>query len=73
MWLDGVGWGRKNKVGQDLRSQNILVLTDNTICILDFDWAGKKGEVRYPQELNTSCNWHPGVKCGGLISKDVCV
>ena len=60
----------KGYVHGDLRPQNILVLTDNTICILDFDWAGKEGEVRYPQELNTSCNWHHGVKCGGLISKE---
>ena len=60
----------KGYVHGDLRPQNILVLTDNTICILDFDWAGKEGEVRYPQELNTSSKWHHGVKCGGLIFKE---
>ena len=54
----------------DLRPPNIVVPTDNTIRILDIDWAGKEGDVRYPQELNTSCNWHPGVESGGLISKE---
>ena len=53
----------------DLRAQNILVV-DDSIRILDFDWAGKEGEVRYPQELNTSCNWHSDVKPGGLIAKE---
>lgn len=59
----------KGYVHEDLRPQNILVLMENTIRILDFDWAGKEGEVRYPQELSTSCNWHPNLESGGLISK----
>ena len=46
-------YGTDVHVHGDLRVQNILVV-DDSISILDFDWAGKEGEVRYPQELNTS-------------------
>ena len=35
----------------DLRPQNVLVV-NNTIRVLDFDWAGQTGVVRYPKELN---------------------
>ena len=53
----------------DLRRQNILVV-DNTVRILDFDWAGKYPMARYPKELNMSsnCNWHSDVISGGIIS-----
>lgn len=40
----------------DLRPQNIPVV-NNTIRILDFDWAGKVGEMRYPKELNSGVKW----------------
>ena len=59
----------KGFVHGDLRPQNILVVND-TIRILDFDWAGREGVVRYPNELNISCNWHADVECGGLIAKE---
>ena len=54
---------------RDLRPQNILMThSTQSLCIVDFDWAGQCAEVRYPRELNTSCDWHPEVTCGGLIT-----
>ncbi len=42
--------------------QNIIV-DDGHIYIVDFDWAGKVGEARYPIELYKSTipnsQWHP--------------
>ena len=56
----------------DVRPQNIVVVNDSRVCILDFDWAGKKDTVRYPVALNMSRRsvWHPDVKPGGLITKE---
>ena len=53
----------------DLRPQNILVVGD-TISILDFDWAGKYPDARYPSQLNLQCDWHPEVECGGIIATE---
>ena len=62
---------KHNYVHCDLRPQNILVV-DETVCILDFDWADKEGTATYSQELNmdSKCNWHSSVKPGGNILKD---
>ena len=40
-------WHDEGYVHEDLRLQNILVV-NKIIHILDFDWAGVKGEARYP-------------------------
>ena len=46
--------------------------SDHTVCILDFDWAGKCGSAHYPYDLNMSsiCGWHKEVTPGGLIEKE---
>ena len=41
----------------DLRAPNILLLKDNTVRILDFDWTGCAGVAKYPDDLNTSVEW----------------
>ena len=56
-----------NFVHGDLRKQNILLLADNTIKVVDFDWAGESGAVKYPTNLNIECPWHPDVTPGGPI------
>ena len=53
----------------DLRPQNILLVNDS-VSVLDFDWAGKEGIARYPHELNMENDWHHGVKSGGIISNE---
>jgi len=56
----------------DLHSQNILVVGD-TVFLLDFDWAGTYSSSRYPKEMNTSANCHPGVSSGGHYKEhDLC-
>ena len=59
----------KDLVHGDLRPQNILVV-GNSVRVLDFDWAGKHPTAKYPKELNMTCNWHPDVMCGGIITKE---
>ena len=36
----------------DFRSENILVLPDSSISVIDFDWSGRCGDVRYPPYVN---------------------
>ena len=55
-----------NFVHGDFHPLNILALEDNTVRILDFDWADRAGVVKYLDDLNTSVKWHE-VKHGGLI------
>ena len=53
----------------DLRPLNILIV-NNSICVVDFDWAGVFGTARYPVELSKNCVWHPDVECGGIIKEE---
>ena len=57
----------------NVRPQNIVVVNNSRICLLDFDWAGKKDTVRYPVALNMSRQpvWHTEVQPGGLITKEL--
>ena len=34
---------------------------------VDFDWAGKAGEARYPVTRNSALSWAPGSEAGGCI------
>jgi len=48
----------------DLRSSNIMIRTDVAeyfmdLRVIDFDWAGKAGQVCYPAERNATIQW-PG-------------
>ena len=53
---------RKNFVHGDLRSPNIIKCEDK-FMVVDFDWAGKNGEVKYPVTINMDqFRWHRGVK-----------
>ncbi|KZS99426.1 uncharacterized protein LAESUDRAFT_765544 [Laetiporus sulphureus 93-53] len=54
---------KEELVHGDLRLPNIIV-TDNShtpLKILDFDWAGKEGEVKYPMRLSTNIGWPDSV------------
>ncbi|KAL4245199.1 hypothetical protein ABKN59_009927 [Abortiporus biennis] len=49
---------RKNRfVFGDLRRQNVMVCEDKSVRFVDFDWAGKVGEVRYPPDINPDIQW----------------
>jgi serine/threonine protein kinase len=36
----------------DLRDPNVLVTQDGSAMLVDFDWCGKRGEARYPLDIN---------------------
>ena len=40
----------------DLRGPNVMFSGDN-VLLIDFDWAGKVNEARYPRNLSTRVNW----------------
>lgn len=49
-----------------------MLLVDDTAVLIDFDWCGKVGEVRYPNDITLGplMDWHDGVQRGGLIHDD---
>ena len=61
----------KDFVHGDLRRQNILLSDTNKFAVVDFDWAGKHGDVKYPLSinLNSTCGWSPDVDAGVLIDR----
>lgn len=59
---------RNNKfVHGDLRSQNVIRCGNGTFKVVDFDWAGKDGEAKYPLDINTNHEWAPNVQAGGIM------
>ena len=59
-----------NFVHGDVRDLNIMVRKDGK-PLVDFDWSGKIGEVRYPMNVNKVDIWRPDeVTDGALINSD---
>ncbi len=58
----------------DIRDTNVLVRKDGMkgFMLVDFDWAGKIGDVRYPMNVNWGDDlWRPeGARDGKLILPD---
>ncbi|KAH9948020.1 hypothetical protein B0H21DRAFT_735808 [Amylocystis lapponica] len=55
----------------DLRAPNVLIV-DDRVVLVDFDWCGKAGEARYPSDIALGAEismWHGRVERGGLIEK----
>jgi serine/threonine protein kinase len=47
----------------DIRNANVMVKEDGSLGIrlVDFDWSGKVGEVRYPMSIYRGARlWRPG-------------
>ncbi|KZV94046.1 hypothetical protein EXIGLDRAFT_737496 [Exidia glandulosa HHB12029] len=59
------GYHRAGFVFGDLRAPNI-VRDNGALKLVDFDWAGHKGKVRYPK-INTQLDWAKGVASYALI------
>lgn len=55
----------------DLRLPNIIQTKDG-MMLIDPDWAGRVGEVRYPADISLGVGiaWHDGVERGGLIAME---
>jgi serine/threonine protein kinase len=56
----------------DFRDVNVLVRRNsNTICVLDYDWAGRLDQARYPLYMNhVHIQWPEGATDGALITKE---
>ena len=52
----------------DFRDANVVVSKWRGFLV-DFDWAGRDGEDRYPAALNRSNKWHPEVRAHGVMRK----
>ena len=59
----------KSFVHVELRCQNILLSGTSQFAVVNFDWAGEYGDVKYPLDINLAetCGWASGVDCGVLI------
>lgn len=55
----------------DLRTPNTLVPADgrSLALLIDFDWSGKEGSVRYPVGLVEAHQWPEGAVAGAKITK----
>ena len=54
----------------DFRDVNILV-REKRICALDYEWAGKLGQAKYPLYMNhVHITWPEGATDGALIAKE---
>ncbi|KAF9231060.1 hypothetical protein BU15DRAFT_56606, partial [Melanogaster broomeanus] len=61
----------KGFVFGDLRDPNVMITQEgNKVQLIDFDWAGKEGEVRYPVSISNSVTWAKGVGALELIRKE---
>lgn len=54
----------------DFRGPNIIVGSDGTVKVIDFDWAGEDGKVFYPPLLSEDITWHSDVQFMAAIRKE---
>jgi hypothetical protein len=56
----------------DLRWPNVLLPDDLNLHLVDFEWAGEEGAVRYPTDilLGKNMGWHPDVGKETLVKKE---
>ena len=52
----------------DLRAPNVHLDSGGKLIVYDFDWAGKTGEVMYPDVLNPTERWALGAEVGARIT-----
>ena len=61
---------KEGYVHGDIRGPNLLIAEDG-LKLVDFDWCGKRGEARYPADISIAAGikWHDGVRRDGLMKK----
>ena len=62
--------GKQKCVHGDLRGPNVLV-KENRIYIIDFEWAGADGAAHFPGVINTKIFNNVDGKAGGLITQEM--
>jgi serine/threonine protein kinase len=53
----------------DLRRQNVMITRNQEVKLVDFDWAGKENETRYPLLASRAITGSLGVEGGSFIKK----
>lgn len=51
----------------DLRSPNIMVEKSGEVKLIDFNWAGEQGQVKYPYLISKDIHWSHGVEALAII------
>jgi serine/threonine protein kinase len=59
----------KDHVFGDLRRQNVMITKNEEVKLIDFDWAGKENETRYPLLASRVITGPLDVEGGSLIRK----
>jgi serine/threonine protein kinase len=54
----------------DLRQPNVMITREGKVQLIDFDWAGKDGEVKYPVAISGSIDWPAGAQGLARIRKE---
>jgi serine/threonine protein kinase len=54
----------------DLRPPNVMITKAHRVKLIDFNWAGEKGQARYPDLMSPGINWPEGVKALAVIETD---
>ena len=54
----------------DLRQPNVMITREGKVQLIDFDWAGRDGKVKYPIAILTSIDWPAGVQGLTFIHKE---
>jgi len=54
----------------DLWRINIMVMENEQVKFIDFDWAGKAGESHYPLILSKEIGWAKGVEGFAVMKKE---
>jgi serine/threonine protein kinase len=59
----------------DLRRQNVMITRNEEVKLIDFNWAGKENETRYPLLASRAIIGPLDVEGGSLIKKshDICM
>ncbi len=51
----------------DLRSPNIMVKGTGEVKLIDFNWSGEQGQVKYPYLISKDIRWPEGVEALAII------
>ena len=54
----------------DLRPPNVMITKAHEVKLTDFNWAGEKGQAKYPYLISPEVDWPEGVKALAVMETD---
>lgn len=54
----------------DLRPPNVMITKAQRVKLIDFNWAGEKGQAKYPYLMSPGINWPEGVTPLAVMETD---